>query len=402
MPRIADTNFHRDPSKAAQDYINYIERAVTSKKINPEEKDLIHLFVSEAGAIRQITFQRKFQIAFALITFREHIQDYHTCTTPGVFVAIENYRSCSGYAPNTQAVTLIICKRFLLWLHESGYNTSLNPSKISKLRITSFPPLKTADDILTSQELQQLLSATKNLRDRALLEVLYDSMGRVGEVTLLKWGQVTFHGTYATVTLDSKTGVPRKVPLYTSHVALKQWMACFPSGATPEKYIFQARGSNGAKSLTYMGVLRIVQVAKTAAGITKNVTPQIFRHTRITDLMRMGVAEQTIKMLAWGTVATDMLRVYAHLTPTDAENDLNRMMGITSNDNKIAALADIATPVQCKKCGLVNPKSEPFCVECGHALSDEFKDDHATILKFLSNGAGIEKLKSILESELAE
>ena len=109
-----------------------------------------------------------------------------------------------------------------------------------------------------------------------------------------------------------------------------------------------------------------------------------FRHTRITDLMRLGVPEQTIKMLAWGTVTTGMLRVYAHLTPTDAENDLNRIMGITTKDEK-PALADITTPIQCTGCGIINPKSNRFCGECGTPLLKKNKETHEQLMEMLQN-----------------
>ena len=279
---------------------------------------------------------------------------------------------------------LSIYKRFLLWLCESEYNSNLNQTKLSKLSVPSKHTLKTADDILTPHELQNLFEATKTLRDRALLEVLYESMGRIGEVATLKWGHIAFHDSYATITLDSKTGVPRKVPLYTSQIILKHWQDHYPSKAAPEKYVFQTAHSKGKRGLSYDRIRDIVLHAKETAGITKKITPHIFRHTRITDLMRMEVPEQTIKMLAWGTVTTNMLRVYAHLTPTDAENNMNKHFGITKRD-KARALADITTPIQCTSCGLINPKSNNYCGECGTGLSKKYQNKHNQIGNILQD-----------------
>jgi integrase len=327
------------------------------------------------------------------------VQDYQLCTNQEIFISIENYRSCSGHSDSYQKTLLSIYKRFLLWLCESEYNTTLNPTKIVKLSLKLKPTLKTADDILTPHELQSLLEATKNLRDRTLLEVLYESMGRIGEVATLKWRQITFHDSHATITLDSKTGIPRKVPIYTSPTALKRWMDLYPSKAAPEKFVFAKYHSQGRKSLSYAGVRWIMKYTRETAGITKNITPHIFRHTRITDLMRMGVPEQTIKMLAWGTVTTEMLRIYAHLTPTDAENEMNRIMGVTKTD-KMAQLAEIVTPVQCVQCGLINPKSNRFCGECGTSLSNEFKDKHEQIMSILHNDKIHEEITQFLLSKI--
>jgi hypothetical protein len=224
-------------------------------------------------------------------------------------------------------------------------------------------------------------------------------MGRVGEVATLKWRDITFYDTHATIILESKTGIPRKVPLYTSHIYLKHWMDHYPSKVAPDKYVYPIFQSKGKKFLSYAGVRYIIREIQKTTGITKNITPHIFRHTRITDLMRMGVPEQTIKMLAWGTVTTDMLRVYAHLTPTDAENEMNRIMGITKTD-KMATLAEIVTPVQCVQCGLINPKSNRFCGECGTALSAEYKDKHEQIMSILHNDNIQEEITEFILSKL--
>ena len=385
MSRIADTQFHRSPEQVYKAFHRFIEEAVHSQKISLKEKSLIELFISEISTLHHISAHRKYAILTALVKFKDYIQDYSTCTTQDIFISIEHYRTMSGHSPANQNMTLGIYKRFLLWLCESEYNTTLNPTKISKLSLKKPAPLKTAEDILTPQELEALYDATKTPRDRALLEVLYESMGRIGEVAMLKWGSLTFHDNYITVALESKTDYPRKVPLHTSQIALKRWMDYYPIEITPEKYIFLIARSEGKKPLTYDGVRWMLQNVRKNAGITKRVTPHIFRHTRITDLMRMGVPEQTIKMLAWGTVTTDMLRVYAHLTPTDAENDLNRIMGIDTKNEK-PALADITTPIQCTGCGVINPKSNRFCGECGMPLAKEDNDYYNQIVKIMQTG----------------
>jgi len=372
---------------------------VAAQKITSKEKILIELFISEAGVIRHITPQRKFAIAISLVSLRNYIGDYLTCTTPEVYISIERYRASSGHSESYQKITLSTYKRFLIWLHESEYNTALNPTKIKNLSLKRKATFKTADDILTPQELKVLYEATRTLRDRALFEVLYESMGRVGEVAMLTWGQVTFHDTYTTITLESKTDYPRKVPLYTSQLILKRWREYYPVDITPDMYVFQKGGSEGKSPLTYHGVRRMLINACKSAGITRKVTLHIFRHTRITDLMRMGIPEQTIKMLAWGTVTTEMLRVYAHLTPTDAENDLNKWMGIIPKETK-PAFADIATPVQCTGCGVINPKSNRFCGECGIALTKEGKEKHEQLLRLLQDDTIHEELTQLLLSKM--
>ena len=156
MTRMNDSSFRRPPDLVYQSYLHYMDNVVASKKITPEEKNLIQLFISEAGGMREITSQRKYAIGISLVNFREYITDYRTCTTSEVFMAIEKYRIHSGHSASYQNVALSTCKRFLLWLHESGHNTELNPTKISKLHLKLPTALKTVDDILTADELQRI------------------------------------------------------------------------------------------------------------------------------------------------------------------------------------------------------------------------------------------------------
>jgi len=378
-------------------YLAALTDATVRKDITQEENHLIKSFISEINANRKITEYRKYQIASALITLRNYFPNYTTCNMPDIYLAIENYRSDGNHKESTQRNRLATLKRFLLWIHENGYSPNLNGEKLKKIHIPQTKPSKNAEDILTADEVQSIINATTNPRDKALLELLYDSMGRVGEVATLKWNQIEFKDNYATVTLQSKTDYSRKVPIYTAHVALRQLMNY--TSPEPHYYIFAARNSNGRSPIAYQGVRQMVQKAAERAGITKNVTPHLFRHTRITDLMRMGISEQSIKMMAWGTVSTDMLKVYAHLTPSDVENEMNQMYGI-STSSKLQAVPDIATPVQCKKCGLINPKSHQFCGGCTAALTSDVQTKHEEILEALEQGEVYEEILQLLRSKV--
>jgi len=389
-----DAHFRSPP----RHYVTSLAEAVQSNLITEEESNFIEIFISEVNALRQITEHRKYRIALSLISFRKYLPPYQTCTLSEIFVAIERYRAQSFHKAATQRTLLIIVKRFLLWLCDSEYTPSLDAKKLKKVTIKPVGTYKTAEDILANHEVQNVINATKNIRDRTLLELLYDSMGRIQEVATLRWGDITFHENYATVTLQSKTETPRKVPIYTAHVSLRQ-LKNYTSHTEPSNYIFAARDSNGEKCIAYAGVRQMVQKAAERAGITKNVTPHLFRHTRITDLMRMGISEQSIKMMAWGTVSTDMLKVYAHLTPSDVENEMNQMYGI-STSSKLQAVPDIATPVQCKKCGLINPKSHQFCGGCTAALTSDVQTKHEEILEALEQGEVYEEILQLLRSKV--
>jgi len=364
MKLISDTSFHQTPEKQYRKYLRTMENAVENGILSNVEVEMITLFVSESNAHNRITNNRKYALANSAIILRQYLPDYRDCTTQDVYVAVEEYRKHTTHSEIYQSNNLVACKKFLIWLAESGNNQHIDPARIAKMMIKTSKPMKTEEDILTEEELERLFSTMKSLRNRVLIEVLYDSMGRIGEIATLTWRQIVFHDNYATVTLESKTGNPRKIPLHASYDILREWKERYPAGAEPDTYVFPRSVSNPYTHLSYSGIFKIFKEAREDARITKNVTPHLFRHTRITDLMRMGIPEQTIKMMAWGTVTTDMLGIYAHLTPTDAEIEMNRWMGgkVEHRSNQLA---------ECNRCGVMNPEINMFCGSCGEPLSDE-------------------------------
>ena len=351
-------------------------KAVEIGKILEDERDLIASFISYTSVKKGgkgISDSRKASIVLALLALRDYMEvGYETVDTDQVYTAVERYKEQTNHIEGTQQLYLVTFKQFLTWLVKTERNETLKQAAVSEIGTQMPIALKSEKDILTGDELEKIFKAMKNVRDRTFIEVLYDSMGRINEICRLQWHQIEFNDTYAVITLKSKTNKPRKIPLYTSHATLKQWKYQHPNQANPEDYVFFGRA--GVKvPMKYGNTLTMVKTAAKRAGIIKNVTPHTFRHTRITDLLRMGIPEQTIKMLAWGTVTTDMLKVYAHLTPQDSVNDMNKWMGIEPNQ-KIQPLADIVTPAKCPRCGGISSKLNPYCPLCGSAMVDKVAD----------------------------
>jgi site-specific recombinase XerD len=365
-----------------------LQKAVEVGKISQDESNLITTFISHTSVKkggRGLSDDRKKSIPHALLAMRDYMDvGYDAVNADQVYAAIERYKEEANHAAGTQQLYLVTFKQFLTWMIEDERNTVLKPARIAKIGTTMPVALKTEKDILVGDELERIYTAMKSTRDRTFIEVLYDTMGRASEVCKLQWHQIEFYDKYAVITLQSKTDKARKIPLYTSHITVKLWKHQYPNGAKPDDYVFFGRG-NTKKPMIYGTALAMVKDAAKRAGIEKNVTPHTFRHTKITDLLREGTPEQTVKMMAWGTITTDMLKVYAHLTPQDAVNEMNRRRGIESTHNT-NPLADIVTPAQCPRCGNINSKANPYCSICGSAMADTGTNEHS-------------RLKSQLEQE---
>lgn len=371
MQPVSSTSFHGKPNAAIKKCQKALNDAVEGGELTQSEKKLIQAYISEAGATRNITPNRKYAIALSLLTIRRFMPGaYGECTHEEIFTAVGRYRSESENKQSTQNVFLTAYKGFLKWLIATEKDQYLKLSRIEGIKTNNGTDLLSKKDILTGGELERIFRAMKNLKDRAFIEVLYESGGRINEVALLKWDQIEFIDNHAVLTVKSKTNKERKIPLHISSMVLKQWIHQYPHGVEPDKYVFYGRASAQYKGMSYNTAYRIVTDAAKEAGIAKHVHPHMLRHTRVTDLLRLGIPEQTIKMIIWGSVSSEMLKVYAHLTPTDAVNDMNMRMGIETGSNR-GPLADVVCPMQCPRCCSINSKLHLFCGACGERLRKE-------------------------------
>lgn len=378
MDNITDSRFHGGKEKHLEHYHNLMIRAVLDGRITQRDSNQIQAFISEIKACGTLSSQRAYKLAYQLIGLRKYLPEFSQVDTPAVFTGIERLKAESGYTEITQGDVIKLCKRFLLWLNESGEGSpGLNPEKLRKIRAKTVSATKTAEDILTPDQVDGLFRQVSNTRNRAMLELLYESAGRAGEVATMVWGQVTFYQNYASVRLDGKTGKTRTVPLYSSHIALRRWKDQYGKEPGPDDLIFPGR--QAGQPMTHQGMTKIVRTAADQAGIGKNVTLHTFRHSRITHLLQAGMNESTIKLLAWGDVGSNMLKVYSHLTPSDVENSFNQLYGIKPLE-QFQGMDPAVSPHQCPVCGMLNPAGNRFCGGCGSALTEEAKTTQELII----------------------
>jgi len=380
MENITDTAFHGGKEKHQEYYNNLMVESVSDGRITERDKKQIQAFLSEIKACGKLSSQRTYKLAYQLIGMRRYIPEFSSATTSDVFTGLENLKAEERYTDSTKKDFITILKRFLLWLEESGEaSPGLKIEKIRKIKAGSISVTKTADDILTPGQIDSMFRAVTNTRNRAMLELLYESGGRAGEIATLTWGQITFYSNYASVRLDSKTRKVRVVPLYTSHVSLRRWRDQCGIEPKPDDLVFPARDEEN-EPMSYNGMLKLTRLAARKAGLEKNVTLHIFRHSRITHLLQAGMNESTIKLLAWGDVGSTMLRVYAHLGPGDVENEFNKLYNIKPVD-EFRGMDPSLSPLQCPTCGMLNPPGNRFCGGCGVALTPEARDELQDIKK---------------------
>jgi integrase/recombinase XerD len=253
---------------------------------------------------------------------------------------------------------------------EEGY--SAIPEK--KLQQIKRPPqdavTKTAEDLITADEIERMVTACTWTRDRALLLTLYEGGMRIGEIGTLTWGDVKFDEKGVVITVKSqKTEKARYLRLVMAREHLARWKADYPGEARADAPVFI---STRREPLAYSTLTKQIQRIAKRAGMEKRITPHLFRHSRITDLVREGLPESTIKMMMWNNQGTDMLNRYTHLTGGDIDTQILEASGIRIRPEDARP---VLKPLQCSRCYAICAPTSRFCCECGNPLTEEAAKD---------------------------
>ena len=147
------------------------------------------------------------------------------------------------------------------------------------------------------------------LRDRAMLELLYATGIRVGELTGLNLGDVDLARGLAHVT--GKGNKQRVVPFGDeAAAAVSEWLEfgrAELAGDTPAMFV----GSRGGR-IDQRQVRRIVERAGQRAGV-ENVSPHTLRHTTATHMLEGGADLRVVQEML-GHTSLQTTQIYTHVS----------------------------------------------------------------------------------------
>ncbi|OGD67362.1 hypothetical protein A2442_01175 [Candidatus Campbellbacteria bacterium RIFOXYC2_FULL_35_25] len=207
----------------------------------------------------------------------------------------------------TQNYYLIALRVFLKYLVKRDIS-SLAPDKIELAKVP-----ERSIDLISSDELIRLMDAPdtkdiKGLRDKAILELLFSTGLRVSELCSLN------------IDIDLKKdempirGKGEKVRVvFLSQEAKDAVAEYLRNRKDMEEPLFISPGQNGGKRLDPRSIQRIVKHYAIKAGITKNVTPHVIRHSFATDLLQNGADLRSVQMML-GHSSITTTQIYTHIT----------------------------------------------------------------------------------------
>jgi len=213
---------------------------------------------------------------------------------------------------------------------------------------------KLPEDILTEAEVNMLVEAAKDSRERSFIAVLYESGCRTGEILNLKVKNVEFDEYGALLTVTGKTG-PRRIRIVSSVPFLKEWLRDHPKGSNRESFVFLNRDMT---PMNWKVAWRVLRSLKQRSGVKKRVNLHNFRHSRATHLANVLTDAQMRIHFGW-VKASRMTEVYEHLSGGDVDKRLLEYYGVEKRPNV------------CNQCKETNRAGSRYCQKCGMPLAKE-------------------------------
>jgi len=258
-----------------------------------------------------------------------------------------------NYSDSTMYQYRAVLKKFL---------STINPEQARNIKLKvkqKEPPI-----ILTPEEIEQLIEACRNPRDKALISFLYESGCRKGELVSIRIENVTFTEFGATVTIPKgKTG-PRVIPIIYSASYLRQWVEGHPTKGKSDPLFCSLQ--EPFAQFSFSGLSHLMRVLQERTGIKKDIYPHLFRHSRASHLANKFTEQQLKQFLGW-TAGSNMAAVYVHLSQRDIQDAVLKAYGIeskTEDNNKFKVS-------KCPRCKEINPDQSAYCGKCGLPLKDD-------------------------------
>lgn len=268
-----------------------------------------------------------------------------------------NYFACinGNYKEATTLIKKIQVKHFFKWLGK--------PEVVEWIINKRNNNYKLPEELLNEDEVKLLVDKATNTKNRTVIMVLYDSAMRLGEMLNLKIKHVTFDEYGCSILIPKgKTG-SRKIRLIDSSPYLRTWLSEHPDRHNPESYVFVNHYKFENKQglpMSDVNVRTMLGRTKKRAKIKKRVYPHIFRHSRLTKLAS-ELSESELKIFAGWSGASNMPRVYIHLSGEDLERKMLENRGLLKSKDKAKNKLE---PKPCPRCNEDNEFDNLYCKKC--------------------------------------
>lgn len=273
----------------------------TKRIITDDNKALIRKFVSYLRGLR--LSESTVRIYFTFIADFFHYIGEKSATAlsnTDVRLFVETVVSKKKYSISTHRQLISAFKHFSIFYPQC----TISGGELKRPKKSTYLP-----EVLSQQEVLDLLRATRNLKHRAVLALVYSAGLRIGEVLKLELHHIDIDRRQVLVK-NAKGRKDRNVILAESFLPL---FGNYFGTYAPKKYFVEGEGGNQYSAASVRAFLkRSCQLA----GIKKRVTPHTLRHSFATHLLENGVGLRHIQELL-GHSKPETTMLYTHIAQKD-------------------------------------------------------------------------------------
>lgn len=214
---------------------------------------------------------------------------------------IENVIAKQNYAISTHRQCISALKHFVV-LHSLP---DVNPEGLSRPRRDKMIP-----QVLSKEEVIDILKFTRNLKHRAILALIYSSGLRVGEALNLRLVDINVDRRQILV----RKGKGRKDRMVILAESIVPLLNNYLGTYQPKRYFVE--GQQEGELYSSSSVRSVLNISCNRAGIKKRVTPHTLRHSFATHMLENGIDLRYIQELL-GHSKPETTMIYTHVAQKD-------------------------------------------------------------------------------------
>jgi integrase len=251
-------------------------------------------------------------------------------------------------AESTKTLRKIVIKNFFQWFYkcDKGEYPYLVKSINTTLKADQ-NVFKGKSDLLSDAEIERLVNACDNLRDRSMIMIMLEWGLRASSIKNLSIKDVKPDGDYLSIYFRGKGKVSGELTLFDSTPDLKAWLSIHRFKDNRDAPLFYClRGDVGSR-LSTQSIFQMVKRLGKKAKIEKNIFPHLLRHVALTKLGKRYTNAELKVVALWKSEA--MTKRYIHLDAEDIKRkELVRRGLLPQESGRDNILEKLKTPLDMK------------------------------------------------------
>jgi integrase len=360
--------------ETAEEFLDSVKK---SEEITETNKAILEKYVNltlvgKSPKLSQRTISYNLKILNFVLDHTHNDLDKLTIDDIDAFnLAISSWKRKGGYLQGeeisdvTKKQYTIGFRRFIAW-YADRYEDQKYERLVKKLKMSVKREPLQSSDLLTKEEINKMISVASNLRDKAIIVTLAESGCRLGELAscTIKSFQPLPDGGCKFTFPEGKTGL-RTVVLIRASSYIDHWIRTHPKNDKQDEPLWIALDGKGYRQLDSRTIYGIVQRVARKAEISKRIHPHLFRHTRATQLIKLGWSEPKLKRYIGWADGSNVPGLYIHLGEDDLLEDMYEMHGLIEKRKD----DDGVEVGKCPRCFKLIPADEVLCYNCGYVIT---------------------------------